>query len=252
MTNTRPQLRQVGEQVRLNSRHHLVTLLLAGALCLGVQPCAQASTEQAEQLTRSALSLDANPSRGATLFGSRCAGCHGEKALGDSARLIPALAGQRRAYLIKQMTDFSQRERSATQMHRVMAQRKVRDPQAWSDLASYLNSLPIPSVSQTGDARYLELGEASYQQWCASCHADDGRGDDDGFVPSLRNQHYSYLLKEMRSMADGHRVGLDPDLMRFLDGLAADELAGIADYVSRLRGPVVDRARLRDDGSLSD
>jgi cytochrome c553 len=162
------------------------------------------------------------------------------------------LAGQRRAYLVKQMTDFALRERDAMQMHRVVARRKVRDPQAWSDLAGYLNSLPIPVNSQTGNGQNLELGEASYQQWCASCHADDGRGDDDGFVPSLRNQHYLYLLKEMQSMAVGHRVNLEPDLMRFLDGLAADELAGIADYMSRLRGPVVDRARLRDDGSLSD
>jgi cytochrome c553 len=49
-----------------------------------------------------------------------------------------------------------------------------------------------------------------------------------------------YLLQEMRSMAAGHRSSLGPDLMRFLDGLAPDELAGIADYASRLRRSVVD------------
>jgi cytochrome c553 len=226
-------------------------MLLAGMLCIGAQQT-RASTEAAEQLTRNALSLDANRTRGAALFGSHCVSCHGEEALGNAQRLIPALAGQRRAYLVKQLADFAQRERDATQMHRIVAQRKVRDPQAWSDLAGYLNSLPIPAKSQTGNGQHLALGEASYQQWCTSCHANDGRGDDDGFVPSLRNQHYLYLLKEMRSMAAGHRVNLEPDLMRFLDGLASDELAGIADYVSRLQGPVVDRARLRDDGSLSD
>lgn len=238
--------------MHLNTRCYFVAIALAVMLCIGGRPSAGTSSEETEQLTRNALSLEANRTRGAALFVSRCAGCHGEKALGDAERLIPALAGQRRAYLVKQMADLAQRERDATQMHRIMAQRKIRDPQAWSNLAGYLNSLPIPTVSQTGNGQNLELGEASYQQWCASCHADDGRGDDDGFVPSLRNQHYSYLLKEMRSMAAGHRGDLDPDLMGYLDGLAADELAGIADYVSRLRGPVVDRARLRDDGSLSD
>jgi cytochrome c553 len=236
----------------MNRRYYFAAILLVNMVCVGAQKHALASTEVAEQLTRNALSLDANPARGTALFGSQCASCHGKKALGNARRSIPALAGQRRAYLIKQMADFAELDRDATQMHVVMAQAKVHDPQAWSDLAGYLNSLPIPSRSQTGDGRNLELGEASYQQWCVSCHADDGRGDDDGFVPSLRNQHYSYVLKEMRAMATGHRVNLDPELMRFLDSLAADELAGIADYVSRLRGPIVDRAQLRDDGSLSD
>lgn len=238
--------------MHLNDRYYFVRMLLAGMLCIGAQQQTLASTEEAEQLTRNALSLEANRTRGAALFASQCAGCHGESALGNAERLVPALAGQRRAYLVKQMTDFSLRERDATQMHRVVARRKVRAPQAWSDLAGYLNSLPIPSVSEAGNGENLELGEASYRQWCSSCHADDGRGDDDGFVPSLRNQHYRYLLKEMRSMTAGHRINLEPDLMRFLGSLAPDELAGIADYVSRLRGPVVDRARLRDDGSLSD
>jgi hypothetical protein len=58
--------------------------------------------------------------------------------------------------------------------------------------------------------------------------------------------------REHPQMVAGHRVNLDPELMRFLASLASDELAGIADHVSRLRGPVVDRARLRDDGSLTD
>jgi cytochrome c553 len=238
----------------MNSRQYFAAIVLAGTLSLGTQPRAHASEEGAEQLTRNALSLDANRVRGAALFRSNCAECHGKRAFGDAKRVIPSLAGQRRAYLIKQLADFAEHDRTATQMHRVVAQANVGDPQAWADLAGYLNSLRIPTAnaSQKGNGKLVGLGEASYQQWCASCHADDGRGDDDGFVPSLRNQHFTYLLKEMQAMAAGHRINLDPELMRFMDSLEADELAGIADYVSRLRGPVVDRARLKDDGSLTD
>jgi cytochrome c553 len=226
-------------------------MLLASLLYTSTQHRTHASAEQTEQLVRNTMSLDANRRRGESLFRSECSGCHGRKALGDAERLIPALAGQRRAYLIKQMADFAELERNAPQMHMVMRRAKIASPKAWADLALYLNSLPIPGKSQIGNSSFLDLGEASYKQWCAGCHADDGRGDDDGFVPSLRNQHYRYLLTEMEAMGVGHRT-LEPELMRLLGSLTGDELLGIADYVSRLRGPIVDRARLRDDGSLSD
>jgi len=228
-----------------------VAMLLASLWYTSAPPRAHASAEETEQLVRNTLSLDAKRGRGESLFRSECSDCHGRKALGDAERLIPALAGQRRAYLIKQLADFAEMERNAGQMHGVVRRAQVANPQAWADLALYLNSLPIPAKSQTGNGAFLDLGAGSYQRWCAGCHAPDGRGDDDGFVPSLRNQHYRYLLREMEAMAVGHRA-VEPELMRFLRGLSGDELVGIADYVSRLRGPIVDRARLRDDGSLSD
>ena len=161
----------------------------------------QAAIESAEQMTRNALELDADTKRGATLFTKHCVSCHGAQAFGDPNRGVPALAGQRRAYVIKQLADFTERDRITTQMHKIIERKEVSDVQAWADLALYLNQLQVPTSVQTGDGKHLSLGEASYAQWCASCHEEDARGDDDGFVPSLRNQHYGYLLKEMRGLA---------------------------------------------------
>ena len=96
----------------------------------------------------------------------------------------------------------------------------------------------------------MELGEAIFHEQCASCHEEDARGDDDGFIPSLRDQHYSYLVRQMRSLAASHRLNVDADLVRFLDSFETDERTSVADYLSRLRGPVRDRAKLRDDGNL--
>jgi cytochrome c553 len=211
-----------------------------------------AAAERAEELTDTALDLDGNAQRGAVLYGAQCVSCHGAQGFGDAKRGIPVLAGQRRAYVIKQLADFIEGEREATQMHNVVKRSEVSDPQAWADLALYLNSLPSPKSAQTGDGKYLSLGEASFEQGCVTCHEDDGRGDDDGFVPSLRNQHYGYLLKEMRSLAQGHRFASEPELGRFLSSLDADEVQGLADYISRMRGPVRDRVRLNHDGSVSD
>ena len=194
-----------------------VLLIGLWAASLGVAGPGAAS-EQAEQLARNALALDAKAERGAKLFRAECAGCHGRTAHGDSARLVPALAGQRRAYLIKQLADFASSERVTTAMHAVVMRSAVRDPQAWADVALYLNALSVLAAPKVGPGTDLAAGQAAYDQWCASCHESDARGDGDGFVPALRNQ----------------------------------ELAAVADHVARLRGPVRDRARLRDDGSVSD
>lgn len=222
------------------------------AVMITATSVASAAAERVDELTSIALELDANAQRGAALYNEECAGCHGREAHGAAQHDIPALASQRRAYIIRQLAEFIERDRIATQMHKVVSREAVREPQSWADLALYLNNLPPPTGANTGDGKYLSLGEASYQQFCRECHEDDGRGDDDGFVPSLRNQHYRYLMKEMRNLAAGHRFNVDDDLVRFLRNLKADEMQGLADYLSRMQGPVRDRARMKNDGTVSD
>lgn len=211
-----------------------------------------ASPARVDQLVRAALQLDSNATRGATLYDRNCARCHGDKALGSASSVVPALAGQRRAYLIKQLTDFTELEREGRDMHDVVAQAALAEPQAWADIAAHLNGLPVVRFPETGDGGGVELGEAIFREQCASCHEEDARGDDDGFVPSLRNQHYSYLVRQMRSLASWHRLNVDADLVRFLDSLDTDELTAVADYLSRLQGPTRDRLKMRADGTVSD
>jgi cytochrome c553 len=213
---------------------------------------AGASPTRVDELVRAALQLDRNETRGQALYARNCAQCHGADGLGSSKRLIPSLAGQRQAYLIKQLADIAQLERQSGAMHALVSKAEVAEPQEWADLAAYLNGSPPLQVPQTGDGTGVELGEAIFQEQCASCHEEDARGDDDGFVPSLRNQHYSYLLRQMRSLASWHRHNVDEDLVRFLASLEPEEATAVADYLSRLRGPTRDRARLREDGSVGD
>jgi cytochrome c553 len=210
-----------------------------------------ASPARVDQLVRTALQLDPNASRGAALYLQNCARCHGQGAVGDARNVIPALAAQREAYLIKQLADFTELERESQDMHGVVARAAMNEPQAWADVAAYLSRLPAAQFPEMADGEGVELGEAIFQEQCASCHEEDARGDDDGFVPSLRDQHYSYLVRQTRGLAASHRSNVDADLVRFLDSLDTEEITAVADYLSRLRGPVRDRARLRDDGKLS-
>jgi len=224
------------------------------ALALSLAPLdrAGASPLSVDEKVRNALQLDQNAKRGGELYAKNCARCHGEQALGSAAKVTPSLAGQRRAYLVKQLADFSEDERQSAAMHQVVNSPDMGEPQTWADIAGYLNGLPRARFPQTGDTRGVELGEAIFQEQCATCHEEDARGDDDGFVPSLRDQHYSYLVRQVRSIASWHRLNVDADFVRFLDSLDTEEATAVADYLSRLRGPVRDRSRLNNDGTVNE
>ncbi|HWK52148.1 MAG TPA: c-type cytochrome [Steroidobacter sp.] len=223
-------------------------VLLVCVLASGVS---EASPLSVDQKIRNALQLDQNAGNGKKLYATHCAQCHGEQALGSAASVIPSLAGQRRAYLIKQLADFSELERDSRQMHTVVSKPALASEQAWADLSGYLNSLPRTSFPQTGDGRGLELGEAIFQDQCASCHEQDARGDDDGFTPSLRDQHYAYLVRQTRSIASWHRLNVDANLVRYLDSLDTEEATAVADYLSRMRGPIKDHDKMNNDGTVN-
>jgi cytochrome c553 len=223
-------------------------LMVAAALLCGA--IASAAPARVDQLVRTALELEPKAARGAALYLQNCARCHGQGAIGDPRNVIPALAAQREAYLIKELADFTELERESQEMHAVVARAALNEPQDWADVAAYLSRLPAAPFPEAADGEGVELGEAIFQEQCASCHEADARGDDDGFVPSLRDQHYSYLVRQTRALAASHRLNVDADLVRFIDSLDTEEITAVADYLSRLRGPVRDRARLRDDGAL--
>ncbi len=230
------------------------TLLAAGSIVLWVALCAvaRASEESVDRATKSALSLDAHPDRGAAQFARHCARCHGRQAQGDAGRMIPALARQRFAYLVRQLANFAGGERDNDTMHRVISQKEMRSPQSWVDIASFLNRLPRSGRAQTGEGNRLALGRAIFHEQCASCHAGDAHGDDDGFVPSLRNQHYPYLLGQMHKLGQGYRHNVDENLRRFLGNFDDQDMRATADYLSRLRGPGAVHEVMRLDGVVVD
>jgi cytochrome c553 len=210
------------------------------------------STEAVDQLLLQARETEPRLREGKALFRDYCVECHGRRGEGNAARKIPVIANQRQAYIIKQFADLHEGEREAPPMHRVMAQSELQDMQAWVDVAAYVNSLPPVTKVERGDGQFVSLGEAVYREQCSSCHGEDARGDEDGFVPSLRNQHYPYLLAALSELGAGHRTNVEPELTRFLDSLDAQERMGLADYLSRIRGKRRELTWLRDSGVAGD
>ena len=212
-----------------------VLSVLARAATLGI-PRARASEESVDRLTRTALAANPDPKRGHAQFDRYCARCHGAGGRADANHRIPVLARQRFAYLVRQLASLSGEQRESVNMHRGLSTAELRVPQTWADIAAYLSSAPAPAAPQTGDGRDLGLGEATFHVECASCHYDDAQGDEEGLVPSLRNQHYAYLLSQMQRLSQLHRHNVDENIARLLRSLKPDEASAIADYLSRLRG----------------
>jgi cytochrome c553 len=217
-----------------------------------VHAATRASEESVDRATQSALALDAHPDRGASQFERRCARCHGPQAQGDAARGTPALAGQRFAYLVRQLANFAGDERDSETMHRVVSQKELGGAQSWVDIAAYLNRTASPHRAQTGDGSRLALGRGIFHEQCANCHRGDAHGDDDGFVPSLRHQRYSYLVAQMHKLGEGQRHNVDENLVRFLRSFDDRDIDATADYLSRLRGPGAVHKVMRDDGVVVD
>jgi cytochrome c553 len=227
-------------------------LALAAITVLVTLAAARASEESVDQATKTALSLDANLKHGRSLFIAQCASCHGRSGYGDSSRSIPALAGQRFAYIVRQLANFSGDERENATMHSVVARPNMRGAQSWTDVAAYVSRLPVNPAAETGDGSYLALGRGIFHEQCASCHQADAGGDKDGLVPALKGQHYPYLLGQLRQLPADRRHNVDEDMLSFIQSLDEQEKQGVADYLSRQHESGKNHQVMRENGTLVD
>jgi cytochrome c553 len=88
-----------------------------------------------------------------------------------------------------------------------------------------------------GAARHnLGLGDRVFHKQCAACHGDDATGSASDVVPSLRSQHYSYLLDQLRRLRENDKHQANEALVLFLRGFDEREMAAVANYLAHLPG----------------
>lgn len=218
------------------SRHAWVLILMLVfvvilALC-GRSVSAQ--VHRSEELIEKALALEPDAVEGGRLYRKHCMSCHARGAKGDTRSVTPALAGQVKSYVIKQLTDVVEGYRELPEMHRQLARAELGKPQVMQDIAAYLAGLPPVAKPEQGDGGQLTLGARIYKAVCAECHGPGGEGDDQGRVPALRGQHYSYLLRQARQASSGHRDSVDLPVILLLDALSREQLTAVSDFISRL------------------
>ncbi|TRZ94165.1 MAG: cytochrome C [Rhodocyclaceae bacterium] len=191
-----------------------------------------------------ALKHKADPVKGKAAY-RVCQGCHKADASGRGDADYPQLAGQHTTVLIKQLVDVRAGKRDNPKMHPFVGEWAVSTEEI-SDIAAYLNSLPIPTTNSKGDGKHLDRGFAVYEKSCANCHGDSGEGYGDKFYPMVASQHYDYLLYESLQIRDGGRRNANPKMVRIIKKYSDADLQAVADYMSRLPPP---RGKLAPDAA---
>ena len=181
-----------------------------------------------------ALELVGDPTRGEEAY-EVCGACHLPSGAGRPDGTFPQLAGQHSTVLIKQMADIRAGRRDNPIMYPFAI--TLIDPQELADVAAYLQTLPIPTGNGRGPGNDLATGERLYKRDCVQCHGDQGEGNEEKFYPVLAGQHYEYMLRQIRDIAELRRRNANPDMVKVVKGYKDDELKAVVDYMSRLHWP---------------
>ncbi|TCP02607.1 c-type cytochrome [Rubrivivax gelatinosus] len=133
-----------------------------------------------------------------------CASCHGD--FGRSThKAYPALAGQTRDYMIRQMKDFRDQARAETDIQAYMwgISALLTDEQIEGLADYYAAQTPLPGKSR--NARLEAEGKLIFEQGvgdhtvraCTSCHGTNAQGD--GAAPRLAGLHADYVFRQLQA-----------------------------------------------------
>jgi cytochrome c553 len=206
----------------------LIVLCVAG----GIAP-AQTPQEVAD-LSHRVFQVTPDPAAGQAGFWV-CAGCHGRGGNGDPLKKIPAIAGQHQRVIARQLIDYQSHGRWDPSMEQVANRHRLATPADFANLAAHVATLPRAAQRETGNGRDTTAGRVFFQKSCAECHGTEGEGNGVTLVPLLAGQHFSYLLRQMQDTLGGRRPNMPPPHADLLGGVDERQLAGLADYLSRLQ-----------------
>jgi cytochrome c553 len=175
-----------------------------------------------------------------------CMQCHGANGEGQAASGFPRLAGQNKAYLVKQLQDFNGRRSSPIMQGFAQA----LNAQKINDVAEYYASLPRRPVGKqvwpttpATPVPPLSHGQILAQQgnWdkgipaCFACHGEQGAGIAPSF-PALAGQNATYTSKQLMDWRSGARTNDPQGLMKAVaQKLSSDEIAAVSAYLENIQ-----------------
>jgi len=171
-----------------------------------------------------------------------CGLCHGLDGVSRMSR-FPRLAGQKAAYIEKQLKDFLEGRRSndGGQMASIVTE---ITPDQFVEVADYFSGLapppPIEPDQPAGDGdvakRIFNEGDAARGlPACASCHRPGStvsNPDAPSYAPLLTSQHPDYIAKQLRDFREGQRTNDKTGIMPAIaKALAEAEINSLAAYL---------------------
>ncbi|MGB0360441.1 MAG: c-type cytochrome [Endozoicomonas sp.] len=168
-----------------------------------------------------------------------CAACHGATGVSPAPNW-PNLAGQGEHYLVKQITEIKNGERSVPEMVPFV---NSLTPQDIEDLSAFYASQAAPK--SVTDPKYISLGQALYRGGdakkgipaCSACHSPTGQGNYLARYPMLSGQKADYTAKQLRDFREGDRTNDgDSKIMRTIaEKMSNKEIEAVSNYISGLR-----------------
>jgi cbb3-type cytochrome c oxidase subunit III len=167
-----------------------------------------------------------------------CAACHGadgNSELGSN----PKLAGQNVRYLVKQMTDIKEGNRTVALMTGLLDNMSEQDLE---DIAAYYASQE--HTLQGADPALVELGSSIYRGGiadlgvaaCTACHGPAGDGVAQAGFPSVSGQHAEYTATQLKAFRSGERTndGDSAPMRTVSERLTDREIEALASYMAGL------------------
>ena len=188
-----------------------------------------------DELTQ-AMKLEGNIDRGREVF-KLCLACHSTNGWGLKDGTFPQLSGQHRSVIIKQLADIRAGNRDNPMMEPIAREAVMGGPQAISDVAAYIGTLPMNPEPGYGKGGNDARAEKLFYRKCAECHGADGSGDAERFFPRIQGQHYEYLLRQLIWMREDKRRNAYPAMVKRIKKMKMKDLELVVDYVSRLKPP---------------
>jgi len=168
---------------------------------------------------------------GKHLAESTCGRCHGISGVSTTAG-VPHLAGQRAAYLFRELRAYQSGSRGSDTMNGTVTFLSV---DALTNVAAYFASLdpaqPAPGGEPPAAPDPVQAGK-TLAAGCAGCHGETGISKTPG-LPSLIGQDPKYLVGAMTAYKTGQRKN---DIMKAMVGApSAADLSNVALYYALLK-----------------
>ncbi len=210
----------------------LRSLAILGAAVLAPSLVAFAMSSTSQEYLE-AVGARPDPDRGAHYFAT-CANCHGVRGGGSVDGKVPRIGGQYFRVIVRQLVAYRHGRRWDMLMENFADRHRIPDAQAIADVAAYITQLDDPTPPGQGSGDLVAHGASVYVRRCETCHGASGQGDPERVIPRIGGQHYEYLRRQMYDAVDGRRPEFPPSHVRLLAQLEHDDIAGVADYLSRI------------------
>lgn len=170
-----------------------------------------------------------------------CGGCHGLDGAGNRIK-FPRLAGQKRAYVIKQLNDFrnDRRQNDGGQMQVMASELSETDIGRVADwFAKQTTAWPELTIEPPADltrARQLATAGADGIPACVSCHsaAAPALAGSDIVAPRIAGQRDYYIAKQLGDFRAGNRDNDPKEIMRTIAKRLSDaDITALAVFLSQ-------------------